>query len=105
MAEHKATPERVREQTTKLAPSDVAPGELAVVDEVTDHEGPVGRRLSDLGFLPGTEVLVVRRAPLRDPTIYQLRGNQMCLRKAEAQRIIVSWSNPVATSGDPLDRE
>jgi Fe2+ transport system protein FeoA len=105
MSEQKTTPVQARGRTTKLALADVAPGETAVVDEVTDCEGPIGRRLCDLGFLPGTEVLVVRRAPLRDPTIYQLRGNQMCLRKAEAQRILVSRLRHVATSVDPSDRE
>ncbi len=73
-----------------LALADVTPGETVFVVEVTDLEHPVTQRLCDLGFLPGTEVLVVRRAPFRDPTIYQLRGNQMCLRRAEAARILVS---------------
>lgn len=50
---------------------------------------PVSRRLADLGFLPGTPILVLRRAPAGDPTIYRLRSYQLCLRKREANRILV----------------
>ena len=68
---------------------ELAPGDVAVVSEVQDQSDPVGLRLSHLGFLPGTPIRVLRRAPLGDPTVYQLRGNQMCLRRAESSRIIV----------------
>lgn len=50
----------------------------------------MGRRLADLGFLPGTEVRVVRRAPLGDPTVFELRGFQLCLRRSEAALVRVS---------------
>jgi len=49
----------------------------------------VSRRLLDLGFVPGTRVRVVRRAPLGDPTLYELRGTQLCLRRSEAARVRV----------------
>ena len=49
----------------------------------------VGERLLDLGFVPGTPVLVLRRAPLGDPSVYELRGYQLCLRRSEAERIHV----------------
>ncbi len=50
---------------------------------------PVTERLGDLGFVPGTRVGVVRRAPLGDPILFELRGSQICLRRAEADRIAV----------------
>jgi ferrous iron transport protein A len=46
------------------------------------------RRLADLGFTPGTEVEVVRRAPLRDPVIYRLRDYEVCLRRAQARCVL-----------------
>lgn len=49
----------------------------------------VGQRLLDLGLLPGTPVAVLRRAPLGDPSVYELRGYQLCLRRSEAERIRV----------------
>ena len=46
--------------------ADLPPGARAVVERV-DPGLAIGRRLLDLGFVPGTEVRVVRRAPLGDP--------------------------------------
>ena len=49
------------------------PGDAGRVVDV-DTSAPAGVRLLDLGFVPGTLVRVVRRAPLRDPVVYELRG-------------------------------
>ena len=46
-------------------------------------------RLTALGFLPATEVRCRRRAPLGDPRVYELRGTQLCLRRSEAERVLV----------------
>jgi Fe2+ transport system protein FeoA len=54
-----------------------------------DGDGPVERRLRDLGFVPGTSVEVRRKAPLRDPVEFELRGTRLCLRRKEAARIRV----------------
>ena len=62
-----------------LVLSDLGPGELAVVESVA-APGPIGRRLLDLGFLPDTPVALLRRAPLGDPSVYEIRGSQLCLR-------------------------
>lgn len=71
--------------TTLMA---LQPGDSAIIDFISGDDA-VATRLSHLGFLPGTLVRAVRRAPLGDPTIYELRGNQMCLRRAESDRIVV----------------
>ena len=68
--------------------ADLVRGQRARVVAV-DAEGPLGQRLRDLGFLPGTEVSLLRRAPLGDPSVYVLRGTQFCLRRSEAARIRV----------------
>ena len=59
-----------------------------MVDSV-DDASPVSRRLEDLGFVPGTRVRALRRAPLGDPTLYEVRGTQLCLRRSEALRVRV----------------
>lgn len=75
--------------------ADLSIGQGGIVVGITGESGnDVGRRLSDLGFLAGTHVLAVRRAPLGEPTIYELRGYQMSLRRAEAQRILVEAARP-----------
>lgn len=68
-----------------------ATGDIVEVVSVTGagDSGPA-RRLTDLGFLPGTRVQVLRRAPMGDPTVYALRDYQMCLRRSESDRIVVS---------------
>ena len=47
------------------------------------------RPLFDLGLTPGTEILVVRRAPLRDPIEVYVRGCHFSIRREEADRILV----------------
>lgn len=64
------------------------PGASGVIAEVRAGD-PIGERLLDLGLLPGTTVHVLRRAPLGDPTVYELRGYQLCLRRTEADRVHV----------------
>jgi len=53
-------------------------------------QGPLPYRLMEMGFIEGTEVEVVRRAPLGDPTQYALRGFRLALRRDEARRVIVA---------------
>jgi Fe2+ transport system protein FeoA len=68
--------------------SGLKPGSEGVVTEVED-DGPVGRRLHDLGLLPHTLIKVVRRAPLGDPVEFELRGYRLCLRSSDADRVRV----------------
>lgn len=51
--------------------------------------GLLRRRLLDLGFVPGVEVMVLRRAPFGDPTAYLVRGAVVALREEEAVHILV----------------
>ncbi|MFO0745684.1 MAG: FeoA family protein [Myxococcota bacterium] len=66
----------------------LTPKETAAVVRV-DGDDAVTRRLVDLGFWPGTEVSLVRKAPLGDPGEYALRGYRLALRRGEARRVIV----------------
>lgn len=66
----------------------LSPGQEAVIENV-DLTSPVGRRLLDLGFVAGSVVRVVRRAPLRDPIEYEIRGTRICLRRSESELIRV----------------
>ncbi|MEG2140554.1 MAG: FeoA family protein [Bilophila sp.] len=51
--------------------------------------GELGRRIRDMGLIPGTEVEVVGRAPLRDPVALRLPGFTISLRNNEADFIVV----------------
>lgn len=50
----------------------------------------VARRLFDLGFQPGLRVELLRRAPLGDPMLFDIAGNQIALRRSEAARVLVT---------------
>ena len=52
-----------------------------------DVEDSAARRLFDLGLVPGVEVTMVRRAPLRDPVIYRVGDYEIALRGAQARGI------------------
>lgn len=69
---------------------DLAPASRARVAVVSGGAAdPTARRLTDLGFTPGTVIEVVRRAPLRDPVVYRLRDYEVCLRRAQAGCVLV----------------
>ena len=44
-------------------------------------------RLLEMGLLPGTEIEVVRLAPLGDPMDIRVRGYHLSLRKSEAEMV------------------
>lgn len=64
------------------------PGQSAVVVKVTTS-GELGRRLRDMGLVPGTPLKVIGRAPLKDPVEIKLRGYNLTLRNNEADHILV----------------
>jgi ferrous iron transport protein A len=68
---------------------------VLVVDVVGDD--PIAHRLNDLGIREGVRIEVIRRAPLGDPTVFELCGYQLCLRRTESERVRVS---PFAETSD-----
>ena len=67
---------------------DVKVGETAVVVKL-HGEGPVKRRIMDMGITRGVEILVRKVAPLGDPMELNIRGYELSLRKADAETIEV----------------
>ncbi|MBO5260138.1 MAG: ferrous iron transport protein A [Agathobacter sp.] len=66
----------------------VAVGETVVVKKITG-EGPVRRRIMDMGITKGVEVYVRKVAPLGDPIEVTVRGYELSLRKADAEMLEV----------------
>ena len=67
---------------------DVKVGETATVARL-HGEGPVKRRIMDMGITRGTQVYVRKVAPLGDPIEVTVRGYELSLRKADAAMIEV----------------
>lgn len=52
-------------------------------------EGPVKRRIMEMGITKGAEVFVRKVAPLGDPVEVMVRGYELSLRKADAELVMV----------------
>ena len=52
-------------------------------------EGELGRRIRDMGLVPGTEIHIRGRAPLYDPVALRVMGFTLTLRNNEADYIEV----------------
>ena len=68
--------------------SELRPGERARVRALA-LEGPLRRRLRDLGLVEGAELRCLGRSPLGDPSAYVLCGAVLALRRADCSRIEV----------------
>ena len=51
--------------------------------------GELGRRIRDMGLVPGTSVRIQGRAPLYDPVALRVKGFTLTLRNSEADHIEV----------------
>lgn len=67
---------------------EAACGETVTVKKLSG-EGPVRRRMMDMGITKGTSVYVRKVAPLGDPVEVTVRGYELSLRKADAEMIEV----------------
>lgn len=63
-------------------------GETVTVQKL-QGEGPVKRRIMDMGITKGTSIFVRKVAPLGDPVEVTVRGYELSLRKADADMILV----------------
>lgn len=50
----------------------------------------LGRRIREMGLVPGTEITVKQRAPLNDPVALRIMGGTLTLRNREADHITVN---------------
>ena len=56
-------------------------------------EGEITQRLLEMGLTPGTEIQIVRFAPLGDPIDIKIRGYHLSVRRQEAEVILVVLKN------------
>ncbi len=63
-------------------------GETVTVSKL-HGDGPVRRRIMDMGITKGTEIFVRKVAPLGDPVQVNIRGYELSLRKVDAEMIEV----------------
>ncbi len=71
--------------------SEVGENRTVVISKVLGH-GSFRRRISEMGFVAGKEVSVLKNAPFKDPVEYRLMGYNVSLRRVEANLIEVVTS-------------
>lgn len=93
------------EQPTSAVPlSALHRGARARITAISNSRGDaLARRLADLGFEPGRQIEVGRRAPLGDPTVYHVADYELSLRRRDAALVSVEVVTPA--SSEPISPE
>lgn len=68
--------------------ADLRTGQRCVIDRL-DLPPEVARRLMELGFLPGNEVIPGRRAPGGGPRVFRVDGSEVALRDDTACHLYI----------------
>ncbi|NOZ45876.1 MAG: ferrous iron transport protein B [Chlorobi bacterium] len=68
--------------------SELSNGDRAIITKVRGR-GAFRKRITEMGFVKGKEIKVVKNAPLKDPIEYNIMGYDISLRKSEASLIEV----------------
>lgn len=66
--------------------SDCQFGDQFLIEKI-EISGVIRRRLLDLGFVQGAEILVLQKSPLGDPVAYRVSNTTIALRKEESSKI------------------
>jgi len=67
---------------------EIKPGAAIKVIKIAG-EGPIKRRIMEMGITKGVEILIRKVAPLGDPIEVSVRGYELSIRKADAELITV----------------
>lgn len=54
--------------------------------------GMLRERMLALGLTKGANIEVVRKGPSGDPTVYNIRGAMIALRKEEAALVVINYN-------------
>ncbi len=68
--------------------SELTDGDVAIITKI-HSSGEYSKRLTEMGFIKGRRVVVIKNAPLKDPIEYELMGYSISLRRREAYDIEV----------------
>lgn len=66
--------------------SDLRTGEKGIITKVLGH-GAFRKRITEMGFVKGKQVTVIKNAPLQDPVEYEIMGYNVSLRRSEANLV------------------
>ena len=81
---------------------DLRPGQSGRITAV-GGDGALRQHFLDMGVIPGTDVTVVKLAPMGDPLEVRIRGYELTLRLADAEKIAVT-AVPGGNTAAPVRR-
>ncbi|WP_245996655.1 ferrous iron transport protein B [Marinifilum flexuosum] len=68
--------------------SELTDNQEGIITKVLGH-GAFRKRITEMGFVKGKKVTVIKNAPLKDPVEYEIMGYEVSLRRSEAALIEV----------------
>ncbi|MBQ4231309.1 MAG: 50S ribosome-binding GTPase, partial [Salinivirgaceae bacterium] len=85
--------------------SELTDSNPAIITKVLGH-GAFRKRITEMGFVSGTSIKLIKYAPLKDPIEYELLGYHVSLRRSEAELIeVVTDPNAATNQGDNFDKD
>ncbi|MCR4667617.1 MAG: ferrous iron transport protein A [Desulfovibrio sp.] len=75
-------------KTNSISLSSLKKGQKGHIVKIRS-QGELGRRIRDLGLVPGMNVTMLGRAPLGDPIALRVADTTVALRKREATFILI----------------
>lgn len=82
--------------------SSLKPGEQGIITKVKGY-GAFRKRITEMGFVPGVTVTVIKMAPLGDPIELEIMGYRISLRRNEANLIEIVTSSDADSYQSPFD--
>ncbi|MBF0376395.1 MAG: ferrous iron transport protein A [Desulfamplus sp.] len=79
---------RLRNRGNRIALRQMADNQKGIISSVNAN-GEMGRRIRDMGLVPGASISIQGRAPLYDPVAIRIMGFTLTLRNNEADHIMV----------------
>ncbi len=76
-------------ESAKATLDSLKPGTDCIISEVGGADTPLRRHLLNMGLTPGTEITLIKIAPMGDPYEFRLRGYELTLRREDAAHITV----------------
>lgn len=73
---------------SSLCLADLRPGQCGAIDRI-ELAADDARRLMELGFLPGAVVLMCRKSPFGDPSVFRIDDSEVALRRETARHIVL----------------
>jgi ferrous iron transport protein B len=80
---------------------DLQEGEKGIIVKVKGR-GAFRKRIMEMGFVTGKEVIVGKKAPLKNPVEYHILGYDVSLRNSEADLIEIVWASDAAKEKDKV---